>query len=206
MLRRPNFRTYLRRTLQPVLLAVLLLVPVAAAPRDATEPGSLSVPRVNVIDNTAQVSVTFEGAFSPELVERIESGLPTGFTYDFELMRDRKHWWDAHLETSTLEVAAMYNAVSREYLVNFKLDGKLIESRLSRSLAELESSMTRVERLPLFALDDVPPHTRLLVRARVRLGSRTLFSLIPTRVETDWQESSKFFTPSLDSNATPSEP
>lgn len=210
MPRRPNLRRTRPRTLPGTLrlifLIALLLVPVAAAPRDATDSGTLGVLRVNVVDNTARVSVTFEHAFSPEFIERIESGLPSGFTYEFELMRDRKRWWDAHLESSTLEVAAMYNAVSREYLINFKLDGKLIESRLSRSLEELESSMTRVDSLPLFPLDEVPPHTRLLVRARVRLGARALFSLIPTRLETDWQESSKFFTPSVTPSPAPSEP
>jgi hypothetical protein len=199
-------RLDLRRTLRTTLLVALLLVPIAAASRDATETGSLGVPRVSVVDNTARVSVTFDKAFNDEFIERIESGLPTGFTYEFELMRDRKRWWDAHLKSSTLEVAAMYNAVSREYLVNFKLDGKLIESRLSRSLEELESTMTRVESLPLFPLDELPPHLRILVRARVRLDSRTLFLLIPTRMETDWQESSKFFTPSAASGPTSNEP
>ena len=166
-------------------LSLLTLVPALSAQE-------LGTPRVTVVDSKVLVSVHFENAFENELIERIESGLPTGFTYEFKLQKDRRHWWDADVMTSTLEVAAMYNAVSREYLVNFKLDGRLIESRISRDLQDLENTMTRIDSLELFSLSDLPPGARLSVKARVQLGSRALFSLIPTRIETEWRESSKF--------------
>ena len=85
----------------------------------------------------------------------------------------------------------MYNAVSQEYLVNFKREGKLVESRLVRHLPELEAAMTRFERVPVFRLDD-DERGRLLVKARAELGSRTLLSFIPVNVTTDWAESRKF--------------
>ena len=88
----------------------------------------------------------------------------------------------------------MYNAVSQEYLVNFKRDGKLVESRLARSRPELESAMTRFERVPLFAAADLRggDGSRFLVKARCELGTRTWLAFIPLHVDTDWAQSRKF--------------
>jgi hypothetical protein len=171
-----------------LLSAMALLVAPAAA-------AELSTPQVAVIG--AQVELTFQlrGGFDDVLLARLDSGLPTGFIYRFELLRDRKHWWDDKLAEATFEVVAMYNAVGQEYLVNFKHDGRLVESRLARSRGELEVAMSRFERLPLFALADLPRGTRLLVKARAELGSRTLLSFIPINVDTDWAESGKFRVP-----------
>ena len=89
----------------------------------------------------------------------------------------------------------MYNAITREYLVNYKFDGKLTESRVVRSLDELNQAMTRLRDLPIFTLGSVPADRRLLVRARADLGSRTIFSFVPTAVTTEWVESKKFLPP-----------
>ena len=174
----------MRRTLL-VLLALLLLR--AGAVRAA----ELRDLQPTVADGEVQLSFTLAGALDSALMERIESGLPTTFVYEFELLRDRRHWWDDEIADATLEVVAMYNAVSREYLVNFKRDGKLVESRLARSKGELEAAMTRFERLPLFPVTDLGD-ARFLVKARAELGSRTLLSFIPVHITTDWAESRKF--------------
>ena len=52
--------------------------------------------------------------------------------------------------------------------------------------------MTRFEGLEIFNTQDLQTTNRLHVRARVALGSRHLFFLIPTTVKTDWVESHKF--------------
>jgi len=90
---------------------------------------------------------------------------------------------------------AMFNAVTREYLVNFKLDGRLIESRQLREVGELEDALTRVELLPVFELGEVNTDWRLLVAVRAELGSSTILSIIPTHLRTEWSESRKFRPP-----------
>jgi len=152
----------------------------------------LSQLTVRVDGNLARVSFRLDGAIDEAFTERLASGLPTGFVYQLELLKDRKRWFDRPLETNTLQVVAMYDAATRGYLINYKLDGKLVESRMVRELADLERAMTRVEDLPAFELDSVPRAWRLLVRARAQVGSRTLFAFVPSRVTTDWRESRKF--------------
>src|SRR6185295_11688729 len=152
-----------------LVLAVLVLraVPAFGAELRDLQPA--------VVDGRVEVSFQLADAFGDGVMERIQSGLPTSFVYRVALLRDRTRWWNDELAESTLEVVAMYNAVSQEYLVNFKRDGKLVESRLARNRAELEAAMTRFERVPLFALADldVGRDERMLLKARAELGSKT---------------------------------
>lgn len=174
------------------LFVALLGLLVAAA---GSEPPRVSDVRVTLDGPRVLVSFRLENAFDQRIVERVESGLPTAFVFELGLMRDRKRWWDKGLEEGTLEVVAMYNPLAREYLINYKLNGKLMESRMATSLDELEKAMTRIDALPAFSLEGITTQRRLLVRVRARLASRTLFSLLPTEITTGWTESRKFRPP-----------
>lgn len=146
-------------------------------------------------DHQVLVSFNLRGAFDEAVARRLESGLPTDFTYRFRLLRDRKRWLDQPLRTSSLQVVAMYNAVTREYLINYKQDGNLIESRVVREPSALRDAMTVFEALPTFSLDGLAEaigDRRLLIKVRAELGTRTILSLIPTTITTDWVESRKF--------------
>lgn len=182
-------------------LAGALLLAVPSAGQDGGEPRIAAVD-VAVDGNLARVGFRLENAVTPRFVERLESGLPTGFDYRLELLRDRKRWFDRGVERSTLQVFAMYDAATRGYLVNYKLDGKLIESRLVRGLDDLERAMTVIEALPAFELEGLPRSSRLLVRVQADVGARTLFGILPGRLVTDWRESRKFRT----LNPAPDEP
>lgn len=174
----------------------LVLAAVAAAPgASGQEEGGdprLAALSVEVDGNLARVGFRLDNAVTPRFVERLESGLPTGFVYRLQLLKDRKRWLDRAVEEATLQVFAMYDAATRGYLVNYKLDGKLIESRLVRGLPDLERAMTEIEALPAFELEGLPRSWRLLVRVQADVGARTLFGVLPSRAVTDWHESEKF--------------
>ena len=149
---------------------------------------------------TFSTLVRLEDGLTPEVRERIDSGLPTTLAYELELMRDRKRWWDRGVESSRLEVVAMYNAVTREYLVNTKHDGRLIGSRTVRQRDDLERSMTEFVDFPAFAVGADPEgerRDRYLVRVRVDLGPGSFLGFIPVERSTPWVESNKvrFQTP-----------
>ncbi len=168
-------------------LGALWLGPAAVA----AEPRLTDV-RVALADGRVSVSCELRDALTDSMMERIATGLPTGFSFQFRLDRDRKRWFDASLGKSTLEIVAMYNAVTSEYLVNFKLDGKLIESRVVRDRDGLERAMTRIESVPVFELAQIESRDRMLVRVRADLGSKPGFLFLPTRISTGWHRSRKF--------------
>jgi hypothetical protein len=136
-------------------------------------------------------------AFDHRFTERIDSGLPTSILYRLQLFRDRKRWWDQRLRETTLEVVATYDAVARAYTIHYKLNDKLVESRTVRERKALEEAMTRVEQLPVFSVAGLPHEWRLLIKAEAELGSRTVLSLIPVTISTDWRESPKFRAPGV---------
>lgn len=150
---------------------------------------------VSLSGREVTVSFHLDHAFDTRLMERIHSGLPSGFSYHLVLHREHKHWFDRNLDRTTIQVVAMYNAITEEYLVNFKQDGRLIESQTARTPVELERIMTLFESLPVFTLDPLPYHWRLLVRAEAELGSKMVLSMIPMRVTTAKVESRRFRSP-----------
>jgi Domain of unknown function (DUF4390) len=171
-----------------LLLLLLLLA------REGPE-ASVSNLQVAVEEQRVLASLVLRNAFDRALLARLQSGLPTPIVYRFELLRDRKRWFDRGLAANTLEVAAVHDAVKQETTVNYRLDGELIDSRTVRDRRELERAMTRLERVPVFSLGEAPRGQRLLVRARAELGTRTILALIPARVATAWAESRKFRVP-----------
>ena len=170
----------------PALLAAGLLAAPAIAAEPAVQDLSIALDGVQVL-----ASFRLADAMTPETRERIESGLPTGFVFDIELLRDRQRWWDESLDSTRLEVVAMFNAVTREYLVNTKLQGKLIDSRTLRDADELERVMTRFAALPVFVMHDASRRERYLIRVRAELGTGDLLGLVPVMRSTSWVESNK---------------
>ncbi len=155
--------------------------------------GEPTIENLSVTAHGGQVLVSFHLAngLDAETRERIASGLPTSFIYELELKEDRKHWWDRGLDGTVIEVVAMYNAVTREYLVNTKRGGRLIESRNVRDEVELEHAMTVFEAFPAFTMADDQDHARFLVRMRVVLGPGAMLGFIPYQRSTSWTESNK---------------
>lgn len=151
--------------------------------------------RVEIRDQRALLSFHVADALDERFHERLESGLPTAFVFEMELKVLRRFWFDKTLKTHELQVIAMYDALEREYLINYKLAGKLVESRMVRDLEELGRSMTRFEDVPAFDLGDVSPRHRLQIRLRATLGAKTVLSMIPSTITTEWVESRRFRGP-----------
>jgi hypothetical protein len=174
-------------------VAAVALAAAAAVEPDALAPRAAAIRDLSISAAGTQILVSFrlEHAFAPELDRRLESGLPTGWVYELELLRDRKRWSDEELDSTRLEVVAMFNAVTLEYLINTKQDGKLIASRTVRERAALEQAMTEFQALPAFSLQGGSPRERYLVRARVELSPGSVLGFIPVRRTTAWVDSNK---------------
>jgi len=164
-------------------LVSLLLLLVGAT--GAQEP---RIENLHVTRQNGRILVSFEllDALDDEMLERVQSGLPTELAFTLRLERPRVFWFDKVFERSTLQVVAMYNAVTREYLVNYKLDGRLIDSRVVTDLPGLERAMTLIHSLPAFEVMEESPPARLQLTVRADLGSKPFLFLFPNRVDTGW--------------------
>ena len=168
-------------------------VPAATGPGAGAVAGKPAVRELSIALAGVQVLASFRLAdgFTPEVLQRIESGLPTGFVFELELLRDRQRWWDEALDSTTIEVVVMFNAVTREYLLNTKISGKLLDSRTLHDPTDLEQAMTRFAALPVFTLRDATRRERYLVRTRAELGTGNVLGFVPVMRATPWVESNK---------------
>lgn len=148
--------------------------------------------RLKLLENQVLLSFKLADVFDEDLERQLESGLLTGFSFQFQLVQVRKSWFDKGVDSGNLRVDAMYNAVTREYLINYRYDGDLIESRVVRKSEELRDAMTTFSEFPVFTVEGRARRQRLRVRIRAVLGTRMLLFFIPRTRSTDWVETRKF--------------
>ncbi len=155
------------------------------------------IEEVWIREERGQILLSFrvEEGWSEELEERLASGLPTGFIFEIELRRDRKRWWDAYLDSCRLERIAMFNAITGEYLLNTKRDGRLLGSQVLRNPEELREELTLLSGWAAFPVPSLPGGSRYLLRVRMELEPGEFLGFLPYERSTHWTESNKLRTP-----------
>lgn len=134
------------------------------------------------------VRFTLDRAFdAQELNAALESGLPTCFTYHIDLFRSRPNWFDERINHAQIEVICTFNSVTREYLLNYRRNKRLVRSEVLTDLATLKQRMTSIDEPELFDIDGRRPY-KLHVRARADLMRDFLLGLIPWDVSTGWRD------------------
>ena len=167
---------------------ILALLALAAFP-------ALAEPRIENLAATTPagsgavtVRFTLADAFrDPHTVQALQSGLATSFTYVVEIYRDRPRWFDEGIGRSHIEVIATFNSLTREYLLNYRRDHKLVRSETFSSLEALQKRMTTVDEPALFDIGSRRPY-KVKVRVKADFGRGFLLYVIPWKISTRWRE------------------
>ncbi len=165
------------------LAVVLYLLAVAAFAADP-EIDHLTASAAN-----GKVSVHFallHGFDRDQITQGLQSGVPTGFTYVVEIYRDRPNWLDEGIDRSRIEVIATFNSVTREYLLNYRRDRRLVRSETFSDLSTLRQRMTTIDEPDLFDIGKRLPY-KLKVRAKADLMRGWLLYFIPWEISTRWR-------------------
>ena len=168
------------------ILFLALFLPISVA-LHAAEP---KISKLTAAERDGKVSVGFEltGAFDvDQLNKALESGLPTGFTYHIELFRHRPNWFDYTVAKARFEVICTYDSRTREYLLNYRRDGRLVRSESFNDPADLRKRMSTIDEAGLFETGSLKPY-KLRVRVRADLMREFLLNMIPWDVSTAWGE------------------
>jgi hypothetical protein len=169
-----------------ISFAVLVFF-IAVASAAAVDP---RIENLSAVAANGKVSVHFDlaDAFrNGEMVQALQSGLPTSFTYEVEIYRDRPNWFDESLGRSRIEVICTLNSVTREYLLNYRRDRKLVRSETFSDLPTLQIRMTTIDERDLFDIGSRRPY-KLKVRARADLMRSWRFYVVPWEITTRWRE------------------
>ena len=165
----------------------ILVFGLAAAATASPDP---KIQELSAVANGSQVSVhfTLADAFeNEETTQALQSGLPTSFTYVIEIFRDRPNWFDEGIARSRVEVIATFNSVTREYLLNYRRDRRLVRSETFSDVATLQKKMTTIDEADLFDVGNRRPY-KLKVRVRADLRRGWLLYLVPWEISTRWKE------------------
>ena len=171
--------------MRPLLTASLFLLLSTSAL--AADP---KIEHLTASANGHQVSVRFSLSHlfdREELLQALQSGAPTGITYVVEIYHDRPNWFDEGIARTRLEIIATFNSVTREYLLNYRRDRRLVRSEVFSDLAALEHRMTTIDEPSLFDIGHRRPY-KLKVRAKADLSRGWLLYFIPWDVSTRWRE------------------
>ena len=167
-------------------LAITLFVALSAS----AAPPRPTIENLTAVASQGKVAVRFtlDGAFrNPEMVEALQSGLPTSFTYYIEIYRARPYWFNEDVGRSHVEVICTFNSVTREYLLNYRRDRKLVRSETFSDLAPLVKRMTAIDEPALFEIGTRKPY-KLRVRVKADLMRGWLMYVIPWEISTHWRD------------------
>ncbi len=93
------------------------LFSIIAAPAFGDSSMDPAVDKVNIINKSDSVQVSFEvkNAFTKDIEDGIKSGIPTTFTFFIEILQKQDLWFDEKLAEMTFRHTIKYDTLKEEY-------------------------------------------------------------------------------------------
>ncbi len=163
--------------------------PAGAGPPRA-EGVSLSALNADAAGHDLYASFSLRDAFSDEVRESIDSGLPVTFTYYLEVARRRPLWFDKILVRKSVATTVTYDTLTHQYSLSKRVNDEVTETSVAVNETDMMRWMTNLERVRL-----ADPTTltgaedgSLYLRVKSRLQKRFILFFIPWDVETGWEK------------------
>jgi hypothetical protein len=179
-----------RRTLA---LALTLLAAITPSLGSGAEQAP-SVPGVSTFFTGRELRVTarLEPGLPREIQTRLSSGLATTTVWNIGLFVFRNVWFDGKKDERLYEVTATYRPASGDYILERRMDGRLLESRVLPDKEEAERALSRVSALPCFLMGGHLTGKSLVVKVRCAYAAGVSLGVVPTTGVTPWQRSGVF--------------
>lgn len=154
-------------------LLCLMAAPALAAPGAKS---GIRIQDIVVVEKNGELLVfgSLRGAFSPELLETIHSGVMVRFVFDLALLRARKLFYDAEVSSRRLHHQVQYNALKKTYTFLVERDAKSLERKMTKSRDEMIDWMRELNGVPIASAGSLSPDGRYYVRIRAQSGSLNL--------------------------------
>lgn len=177
--------------LAPILLIAALAIGALPGSSGEKEPAVSGV-SLTFAGRELRVEARLAPGLPEEVRQRCGSGLPTTAVWEVRLYGHREVWWDGLKDERVHEVTAAYRPVSSDWVVERRLDGKLLETRTVPTLDEAVAALSAVKDLPVFIMGNHLVGKTLQIRVRCTYGDRLVLGVIPGRVSTPWERSELF--------------
>jgi hypothetical protein len=137
--------------------------------------------RVTPISTDGRVfaSVAASSAYTADLREAVQSGLPVTLTFVIDLKRPSTVWFDRTVTTTTVASMVKFDNLTRQYQVSKLSEGRVVSSQRTESEDEMRAWVTEFEHVPLSDGDSMEPNAEYYVRVRIRSSPHRSFFLWP---------------------------
>lgn len=185
------------RARRVLLVAAALTALLPAAGRAVETDVGLRIPQVeaSLAGRDVRVSAHLAPGLPAEVGKRLASGLPTTAVWEIRLYVSRRHWFDGLRDERLYDVTATRRPVSGDFIVERRLDGRLLDTVVVPGQDEVERALSSVPALPSFTMGPSVEGKPLVVRVRCIYGAGLSLGIVPTRSMTDWRRSPVFFWP-----------
>jgi len=153
-----------------MLAAVCLLFALSSAAM-AEEVGITDFAVTNNRDDLL-VFFTVNGAFTKEMVEAIQNGIPTTFSFFIRLEEDQALWFKKRIAAKNFTHTIKYNNLKNEYVVKRSWDAN--KAITTDSLEKAKSLMAEIKSFRLTGLEPLEKGHRYQVQAKAELDKVTL--------------------------------
>jgi len=178
-------------------LPLALTVALAGAARGGESAGPTDLPGVSTWIKGLElfVSAKLSPGLPRDVEERLVSGVATTVLWRVRLFAFRNLWWDGLKDERQYEVTGTFRPVSGDFLVERRLDGRLLGSKVLPSKADALAALSEVPGLPLFIMGSHLDGKQLVVRVKCAYARGVALGVVPTTVETGWVRSGIFDWP-----------
>jgi hypothetical protein len=158
----------------------VLRVFVAASVLIATVGAQAPEVSVTPIARDGQVLVSFDltDAFSSDVRDAIQSGLPTTFSYDVELRRGST-LFDRTVASVTVEASVRFDNLTRRYQISRTVDGRVEDARPTEDQEAVRRWLTHFEQVPLSNTSTLETNGEYYVRVRAKTRPRNTWFFWP---------------------------
>jgi hypothetical protein len=152
-------------------------VALLAAVRLGAQSPDLSVAPI-ARDGHVLVSFDLTDAFSSDIRDAIQSGLPTTFSYEIELRRETT-LFDRTVASITVDASVRFDNLTRRYQVSRAIDGRVEEARPIEDQSAVQRWLTHFEQVPLLNTAALENDGEYYVRVRAHVRPRNTWFAWP---------------------------
>lgn len=136
--------------------------------------GNRALIRDLIVVNSARdllLYFTVEKAFTAEMEEAIQNGIPVCFSYYVDLIEEKKGWPDKEIVTLSFDRSLVYDSLKEEYRVEFISKKKITTTR---TLEEAKRIMIEIHDFKISSLAELPLEGKYRLRVKALLAKKTL--------------------------------
>lgn len=161
----------------------------------------VQVTKINIENDDKHILVSYKisGAFNEILIQRIESGLPTEFTFRLKVIMNRPPWVEKKLIEKKIVNKVTYDNITGKYSVNVKVDNEEREYVFT-DIEKMQEKMSHIKDFPIIDIDKLVPHRDYFLKIKGELEEENklffplnfLLSFFSKDFSTGWKISDTF--------------